>query len=112
MHGRNLISRKYFEEIGKKVSWEMILKKLNLPYKKRKNGNILLLCPFHKERTPSLILFENSWIFHCFGCGNEGTKFSFIRIFFAGQNGRAIKFFKKHWEISVPGYIPPKKKKN
>lgn len=29
------------------------------------------LCPFHKEKTPSLVLYDDSH-FHCFGCGAHG----------------------------------------
>ena len=32
-------------------------------------------CPFHKEKTPSLRLYENR--FHCFGCGASGDVIDF-----------------------------------
>lgn len=36
------------------------------------NGrNISICCPFHRERTPSFVLYpDNS--FHCFGCKSNG----------------------------------------
>lgn len=39
----------------------------------RKSGKkVMALCPFHKEKTPSFIIYEdNSW--HCFGCGVYGS---------------------------------------
>lgn len=30
-----------------------------------------ILCPVHKEHTPSCVLYEDSW--HCFGCGARGS---------------------------------------
>lgn len=30
-----------------------------------------LVCPYHKERTPSCVLKVDK--FHCFGCGEEGS---------------------------------------
>lgn len=30
-----------------------------------------ILCPVHKEDTPSCVLYDNGW--HCFGCGAHGT---------------------------------------
>jgi DNA primase len=36
------------------------------------------LCPFHKEKTPSLMVVRASQKFHCFGCGSEGDAKDFI----------------------------------
>lgn len=44
---------------------------VNLPC----NGKIL--CPFHKEKTPSLSINDN--LFHCFGCGESGDTITFIQ---------------------------------
>lgn len=45
----------------------------------RKAGrNFLGLCPFHQEKTPSFTVSEERGLFHCFGCGQSGTAFSFI----------------------------------
>ena len=34
-------------------------------------------CPFHGERTPSFNVYEKH--FHCFGCGEHGNAFDFVR---------------------------------
>lgn len=34
-------------------------------------------CPFHVEKTPSLVIFEDSQTYHCFGCGESGDVISF-----------------------------------
>lgn len=36
------------------------------------------LCPFHNERTPSLVVSEHKQIFKCFGCGVAGDIFDFF----------------------------------
>lgn len=30
------------------------------------------LCPFHEEKTPSLVLDTETMKFHCYGCGASG----------------------------------------
>ena len=34
--------------------------------------NYAVICPFHKESTPSCIIMPKKGLFHCFGCGVEG----------------------------------------
>ena len=36
------------------------------------NGIYMVLCPYHKEKTPSCIINTKTMIFHCFGCGKRG----------------------------------------
>ena len=41
------------------------------------NRNGFACCPFHKEKTPSMKIYKDS--FHCFGCGASGDVFSFVQ---------------------------------
>ncbi|OGY44078.1 MAG: DNA primase [Candidatus Buchananbacteria bacterium RIFCSPHIGHO2_01_FULL_40_35] len=40
--------------------------------------NFKALCPFHNEKTPSLIISREKKIFKCFGCGAGGDIFAFL----------------------------------
>ena len=39
---------------------------------RRAGANFKGVCPFHNEKTPSLVVSEQKQIFTCFGCGASG----------------------------------------
>lgn len=45
----------------------------------RKGGaNLLGLCPFHQEKSPSFTVSPTKQFFHCFGCGAHGSAIGFL----------------------------------
>ena len=46
---------------------------------RRRGKNLVGLCPFHNEKTPSFTVYPESQSFYCFGCGAGGEAISFIR---------------------------------
>ncbi len=44
----------------------------------QKGKNLLGLCPFHADTSPSFTVAPEKGIFHCFGCGAGGNVFSFL----------------------------------
>lgn len=46
---------------------------------KRRGKNLVGLCPFHNEKTPSFTVYPESQSYYCFGCGAGGEVISFIR---------------------------------
>jgi DNA primase len=45
---------------------------------KRAGRNYTGLCPFHSEKTPSFTVSDERGLYHCFGCGESGTVFTFV----------------------------------
>lgn len=44
---------------------------------KRRGKNLVGLCPFHSEKTPSFTVYPENGSFYCFGCGVGGDVFTF-----------------------------------
>lgn len=42
----------------------------------RRGRNLIGLCPFHNEKTPSFHVFDDHY--HCFGCGAHGSAIDFV----------------------------------
>jgi len=54
---------------------------------KRRGANLIGLCPFHTEKTPSFTVSPSKNIYKCFGCG---------------EGGDPVKFIMEHLQFSFP----------
>jgi len=45
---------------------------------KRRGSNLIGLCPFHQEKTPSFSVSPSKNIYKCFGCGKGGSPVQFL----------------------------------
>ena len=46
---------------------------------KRRGKNLVGLCPFHNEKTPSFTVYPDTASYYCFGCGAGGEVINFVR---------------------------------
>ena len=66
----------FLDEIRARVALEGVIgKRVRLL---RRGRELLGLCPFHKEKTPSFTVNEEKGFFHCFGCGAHGDVIGFV----------------------------------
>ncbi len=71
-----MISRKSIDEVLERARIEEVVQDfVNL---KRRGGNLIGLCPFHHEKTPSFSVSPTRNIFKCFGCGKGGDSVKFV----------------------------------
>ncbi|MFC1656463.1 CHC2 zinc finger domain-containing protein, partial [Patescibacteria group bacterium] len=58
---------------------------------KKSGRNHKALCPFHNEKTPSLMISSEKHIWHCFGCAEGGDHFGWVMKMEGVDFGQALK---------------------
>ena len=69
---------------------------------KRRGRNLIGLCPFHSEKTPSFNLYPENGSFYCFGCGAGGDVITFIRKIENLDYMEAVRFLAQRAGLQVP----------
>lgn len=67
---------------------------------KRAGSNLVGLCPFHSERSPSFTVFKDH--FHCFGCSAGGDVITFVMRMENLEYPDAIRFLADRCGMTVP----------
>ncbi len=68
---------------------------------KRRGTNMIGLCPFHNEKTPSFSVSPVKGIYKCFGCGKGGNSVNFIMEHEHSTFPEALKFLAKKYNIEI-----------
>ena len=68
---------------------------------KRRGANLIGVCPFHKEKTPSFIVSPAKGIFKCFGCGKAGDSVRFIMEHEHYSYPEALRFLAQKYGIVI-----------
>lgn len=69
---------------------------------KRRGRNMVGLCPFHGEKTPSFNIYTESNSFYCFGCGVGGNVISFVMKIENLDFVEAVKFLAQRCGMEMP----------
>lgn len=68
---------------------------------KRRGTNLVGLCPFHNERTPSFHVSPTKGIYKCFGCGKAGNSVNFVMEHEKFTYPEALRYLAKKYHIEI-----------
>ena len=85
---------KYRNEIEEIISQYVVLK--------RRGKNLVGLCPFHNEKTPSFTVYPENGSFYCFGCGAGGDVFTFTKLIENLDYIEAVKKLAEKAGVALP----------
>lgn len=69
---------------------------------KRRGKNLVGLCPFHSEKTPSFTVYPENGSFYCFGCGVGGDVFTFTGLIENLDYIEAVKLLAERSGVTLP----------
>lgn len=68
---------------------------------KKRGVNLIGLCPFHNEKTPSFTVSPAKGIYKCFGCGKGGNSVNFIMDHEHFSYPEALKYLARKYSIEI-----------
>ncbi|MBQ2934296.1 MAG: DNA primase [Clostridia bacterium] len=92
------------EEVINEIKYRNDIESVMAPYisLKRRGKNLVGLCPFHNEKTPSFTVYPENGSFYCFGCGVGGDVFSFVRQIENLDYIDAVKLLAERSGVTIP----------
>ncbi len=69
---------------------------------KRRGKNLVGLCPFHGEKTPSFTVYPETASFYCFGCGAGGDVFTFTGLIENLDYIESVKLLAEKSGVALP----------
>lgn len=69
-------SKQFLEEVKRRNDIEAVVGRVVTL--RRAGANLIGLCPFHSEKTPSFTVFPSTSSYYCFGCGAGGDAVTFV----------------------------------
>jgi DNA primase len=68
---------------------------------KKRGANLLGVCPFHNEKTPSFTVSPAKGIYKCFGCGKAGNSVQFIMDHEKATFPEALRYLAAKYNIEI-----------
>lgn len=92
------------EDIKLEIKYKNDIETVISPYVslKRRGKNLVGLCPFHNEKTPSFTVYPENGSFYCFGCGVGGDIFTFTCLAENLDYMEAVRLLADRAGVSLP----------
>lgn len=92
------------EDIINEIKYRNEIENVISPYVnlKRRGKNLVGLCPFHSEKTPSFTVYPENGSFYCFGCGVGGDVFTFTGLIENLDYVDSVKLLAERSNIVIP----------
>ena len=92
------------EEVINEIKYRNDIESVINPYVnlKRRGKNLVGLCPFHNEKTPSFTVYPENGSFYCFGCGAGGDVFTFTKLIENLDYIEAVKLLAERSGVELP----------
>ncbi len=92
------------EEIIQEIKYRNDIENIISQYTnlKRRGKNLVGLCPFHSEKTPSFTVYPENGSFYCFGCGVGGDVITFTGLMENLDYIESIKLLAERSNIQLP----------
>lgn len=92
------------EDIKLEIKYKNDIETVVAPYVtlKRRGKNLVGLCPFHNEKTPSFTVYPENGSFYCFGCGVGGDVFTFISLAENLDYMEAVRLLAQRAGVNLP----------
>jgi len=94
-----VISRKSIDEVLERTRIEEVVQ--DFVSLRRRGSNLIGLCPFHHEKTPSFSVSPTRNIYKCFGCGKGGDSVKFVMEHESYDFGEAIRYLANKYGIQL-----------
>src|SRR5690349_7710099 len=69
---------------------------------KKAGANLMGLCPFHAEKSPSFSVSPSKQFYHCFGCGANGDAIGFLTAYTGASFIEAVQDLAQQVGLTVP----------
>lgn len=63
--------------------------------------NSTMICPFHGEKTASMVIDDVKGVYHCFGCGAGGDVFNFVMQYLGLDFYNSIRYIDSLYSLNL-----------
>jgi DNA primase len=77
----------------------------------KKNRDLVGLCPFHQEDTPSFTVHPDRQFWYCFGCGRSGDVFTFVELIEKTDKRGALQMLAERAGVELQKLSPDQKQR-